>query len=374
MILRTCGPAWRGMVIGLGLVPPVSGEGFRHVRLPCRLDARGRGDRAIRNPLRLGRAKRGRQATSGVGRRGSTGARQGRGISQTLLPFRRPALRLLRPMRTAPIPPFGIGLACCGPAVAPRDQRGCPPLPVGGIGRLASLVLRGAIQVFGAPIITCRVIGALPRQAVLDQGTRRRIDPHQCAIVIGVGVIRIFDQEGRIGARLVIIITRALGQPFDHAIGAVIGAPDPRSLTVIIDRIIGRRVAEGVGHVIGIGQIAITLARRTISHPRRGRRRRQRGCRWRITGRRWRRSGELQRRDRRSRDRLLRLIAVARGQCKAGQSAPRQTDCELVMAPHALLSRRKGIRGGKGPEKAGFPARVRQPIVSSSVPISRSVP
>ncbi len=101
------------------------------------------------------------------------------------------------------------------------------------------------------------------------------IDLHQLAPVEAIGIIRVADQERILVAWLVIVVPLAAGQLFDHLIGPRIAPPHPGPLAAVIEGVIGRRVAEGVAHVVGEVGVGVALVWIGQMHDSRTGRRRQ---------------------------------------------------------------------------------------------------
>ena len=163
--------------------------------------------------------------------------------------------------------PCGVARPGLIPGLPTLDLGTLTLLPFGGICGLATLVLRSAVECPGTVEIARRGIGAPAGIDIVEQGTVGPVDTDQLAAVIGIAAIGIADIERLVGARLVVIVALASGQALDDAIGTVVGAPHPRSCALIVDGVVGGRVAERRADSIGAVGIAVAFGARLGGDP-----------------------------------------------------------------------------------------------------------
>lgn len=251
-------------------------------------------------------------------RRGGDHGRDAAHISLPLCALLAPDLLLLRRQGPAPLlvqaAPIGVAQLFGRPLPLRRQDSVAPGPPIASVGRLPPLVNRGVVQMARAEeVARCDLDQA--RGVVWIGSPVAVVDLHQPAVIVGVGVSAVADQERVIAVAAIEVLAFALAGLFDHAIFAVGGAPDPRVLALIVDGVVRRAVGEGVGEPIGVVDIGVDRppGPREMAQ-RRGRRQggrdRRRHCR-RRNG-----FGQGQTGDRRAGDRTGGLL-IAGGQRKA---------------------------------------------------------
>jgi hypothetical protein len=273
----------------------------------------------------------------------STRADRG-GISRPTVAFGLPFLTLLLLVGVVPRLPLGIARTLGLPLLLLGEDGVAARLPIGGISCLPLLVLRCLVERTGAIQITRGRIGALLRIAVIERHAVGPVDTDQRAVVIGIAAFGIGHIERLIGARLVIIITLALRQLLDHAIGSAVRTPDPRTRAVIVDRVIGRALTESAIHRIGAVDIIIAVIPWLGGDADRFRRGGQgRRYRRRCGGRSRGRGGEWQCRDRRRDRRLAAIGRLLRSLAATGEGQRRQADGESETSGTGATSSHENI-------------------------------
>ena len=190
------------------------------------------------------------------GRASSDG--DGRGIGRAAAAFLIPVAVITILMRIVPRLPFGIARTRRFPGSALLDRPFALRLPIGGIGRLPSVVLCRPVQRLGSLEITRCRIGTLAGIAIVEWHTVWPINPDEFAPIIGVAAFRIGDVERLLGARLIIIVALALWELFDNAVATIVGTPHPWPRALIVDGVIRGCVAKGLAH--GKGAIGVAIA------------------------------------------------------------------------------------------------------------------
>src|SRR5690348_10696542 len=185
---------------------------------------------------------------SGGGSACSAGKSDGRGISSALFLLLSPLLLLLGDMGVMPCPPRGIACLFLAPHLVSSPKIVAPARPFARISGLALLILRSAVELPGPIQVARCFVRPAGGECVGQLRPVRTIDARQPRIVVRIAVIRILDEEGIILPRLVIIVAFAARQPFDDAIRAVPGPPDPGPGALVIDGVVGRRVGESLCH------------------------------------------------------------------------------------------------------------------------------
>ena len=160
--------------VGLGLLRP--GAGARIVGGRLGLGGPRLGNR-IGGPL----VRAHRQGNSGVrlGRLGQIGA--------TRIGFTAPSV--IGGMLIVPRPPIGVLLLLTLPGLAFPHHRGLTRLPIGGIGRLMTLLLEGAVQRYCAGQILPRHNRLAIQRPIRQWSTMDIIDDRQLALVIAICVV-----------------------------------------------------------------------------------------------------------------------------------------------------------------------------------------
>jgi hypothetical protein len=179
-----------------------------------------------------------------------------------------------------PAAPVGVALLFGGPVALAGQNGAAPGLPLGGLGGLVLLMDGGGIDLARPGQIAGGDAGVARRDVLRHGPAGGVIDHRQFAPVVGIGILRIADQEGLIGPGAIVVVALAVGGLLDHAIGAGLRAPDPGAASVIVDGVVRRAVAEGVAQVIGVVDIAVGLTLHACGGKA------ERGAGWKLGGRR----------------------------------------------------------------------------------------
>ncbi len=243
--------------------------------------------------------------------------RGARGLGFAAIALVVPVALVLGPILLVIGGPLRRGLLLLGPSGLFGGDTILARLPIGGGHRHVLVLLRGLVDGPGAGQVAAGqgglALGHAPRQGV----ALMVIDHHQRAVVETVAVVGVADQERIVGARLVIIVAVAAAHGLDHLLPAVIAAPDPGAVAVIVEGVVRRRLAHAVAEVGGLLDIGVVAASRRLGHGG-GRRRRQLADRWGVDDRR--RGGVSQGHGGGGRGRLVGGLggAVAAGDGQAG--------------------------------------------------------
>lgn len=226
-------------------------------------------------------------------------------------------LSLLRPRLgaalVAPATPVVVALLLGRPLALRRQDHVAVLAPVGSVGGLPLLVQRGVVQAPGAIEVARRIVDL--RRAIVRVGPAIAVvDLDQFAVVVGVGIVGVADQEGIVAVSPVEVLPDAIGRLLDHAVFAASGTPYPGALALIVDGVVGWAVGEGVTQLVGGVDIAVDRARPRGAAKRWGRRELVGGGRHDLGGRRGLRQGQAC--DRRAGDGSSRFL-VARGERQA---------------------------------------------------------
>ena len=242
--------------------------------------------------------------------------------------------------------PVGHPLARLAPVGARRcDHRtACRPLTCHDAAPLA-FPCRHA-QRLGPGVITRRGLRLAPRLGRREIIAAAIIDGRDPAVAIAIAVIGIAHEIRIVGAGLVIIIAIAVVDRL--RIGQVIAAgfPDPGLDTVIIEIIIGRRVADRVADPVGPvdPRITIVIGRFGIAKRSSGRQggcaggvtdRRRRARRQRLDLRQWGQSGKrLRLRIRRLVDARLTILLATGGKREGQRGGAGEPERDLCLSGH----------------------------------------
>ncbi len=172
----------------------------------------------------------------------------------------------------APAAPVVVALLLGRPLALRRQDHVAVVAPVGGVGGLPLLVQRRVVQAPRAVQVAGRIVDL--RRAIVRIGAARAVvDLDQLAVVVGVRIVGVADQERIVAVPPIEVLPDAIGRLLDHAVFAAAGAPDPGALAFIVDRVVRRAVGEGVTQFVGRVHIAVDRARRPRdATQRRGRR------------------------------------------------------------------------------------------------------
>ena len=271
------------------------------------LEALAAGARLELRPFAARRQGRGRDQRRGA-------ARVGLPLRPLLLPQGLLLLRLALGPFVVFATPVGVALLFDGPLLLLRENRVAARAPLAGVGRLALLVQGGVVeaprteQVLGGDLrFRSRVVRIGPAVAVVD------LD--QFAVVVGVGIAAVANQERIVAVAAVEVLALAVRGPLHHPVFAAAGTPDVGPLAVVVDGVVGRAVGEGVAQLIGVVHIGVDRPLRARGPRQRRDRRQGVGVGGDHLGRR-RGLGQRQAGDRRARGRGGGLL-VARGERKA---------------------------------------------------------
>ena len=186
-------------------------------------------------------------------------------------PFAVPVAGLLLAVRLVVGTPRVLAAAVGGPLGALGGDLGPAGGPVGrGHGPVVFL-MRGPVEGVGPGQIAAGDGGAGVDVAARQHPAVRPVDHHQAGAVVAVGIAAVPHQIWVGRALLVIVVAIAVIDRLGVLHGAVAGLPGVGADPVVVEAVVGRRVLEGVGLVIGLIEIGVVLVGAGRAHDRRGR-------------------------------------------------------------------------------------------------------
>lgn len=200
-------------------------------------------------------------------------------LGLALLAFFGPMLAFLGVMLLVIGLPFRLARAVLRPLRARRRDVRAPRRPVGRDDAPVLTLAGKAVQIDRAGIITRGIVRPATISARRQQGAAIVVDGDELVARIAITVIGAAHEIGRVGPRLVIIVTVAAIDRFGILHVAIAGLPRPGRNVAVVIGIIRRCIADRVEHAVGAIEIGIGL--RGLSnarqlHRRRGRERRHR--------------------------------------------------------------------------------------------------